>query len=614
QLHELSDKGFTRPSSSPWGAPVLFVKKDGSFWMCIDYRELNELTVKNRYPLLRIDDLFDQLQGSSVYSKINLSSGYHQLTVREEYISKTAFRTRYGHYELQVIPFGLTNAPTVFMDLMNKVQILGHVINCQSIYVDPAKNESIKDWASPKTAMEIHQFLGLVGYYQRFIEGFSNIAKSMTKLTQKKVKFDWGEKEEEAFQLIKQKLCSALIQVLPEGSEDFIVYCDALSFGRCANAKRKDTPYLLDGYSGLVVRTNIHLQYLQYGVLVFSEYGVLIMFPSWSLVSAGTDMPYLLNGYGVLVVRTGLVSVRYYVSKVLDTAFWGFHRVGTTFDIFQNIHLVYLQYGVLVFSGYGILIMFPSWSLVSAGTNTSYLLDGYDVLVFKTVIFKISSFKLHNARLLLIFTKRSSVRSEDLEALSVRDKIKERIEPLRVRALVMTISLDLPKQILEAQTEARKPKNFKAEDMGGMLIENSKEPEKPRKEKLEPIKAAPFEALYGQKCRSPVCLAEVRDAQLTGPELIHETTKKIVKIKQRIQATRDRQMSYVDVRRKPLKFQIGDRVMLKVSPWKRFIRFGKRGKLNSRRGPEFTWEREDQFRKKYPHFFIKAAPSTSATS
>ncbi|GJQ91297.1 putative reverse transcriptase domain-containing protein [Tanacetum coccineum] len=284
QLQELSDKGFIRPSSSPWGAPVLFVKKkDGSFRMCIDYRELNKLTVKNRYPLSRIDDLFDQLQGSSIYSKIDLRSGYHQLRVREQDIPKTAFRTRYGHYEFQVMPFGLTNAPAVFMDLMNrvckpyldkfvivfiddiliyskdekeheehlkailellkkeqlyakfskcefwipKVQFLGHVIDSRGIHVDPAKIESIKDWASPKTPTEIRQFLGLAGYYRRFIEGFSKIAKSMTKLTQKGIKFDWGEKEENAFQLIKQKLCSAPILALPEGSEDFVVYCDA---------------------------------------------------------------------------------------------------------------------------------------------------------------------------------------------------------------------------------------------------------------------------------------------------------------------------------------------------------------------------------------------------
>ncbi|GKA38596.1 putative reverse transcriptase domain-containing protein [Tanacetum coccineum] len=200
--------------SSPWGAPVLFVKKkDGSFRMCIDYRKLNKLTVKNRYPLPRIEDLFDQLQGSRVYSKIDLRSGYHQLRVRKEDIPKTTFRTRYGHYEFQVMPFGLTNAPAIFMDLMNrkeelyaifskcefwlsKVQFLGHVIDSEGIHVDPTKIESIKDWASPKTPTEICQFLGLAGYYRLFIKGFLKIARPMTKLTQKSVKFDWGEKAE----------------------------------------------------------------------------------------------------------------------------------------------------------------------------------------------------------------------------------------------------------------------------------------------------------------------------------------------------------------------------------------------------------------------------------
>ncbi|GJT03074.1 hypothetical protein Tco_0824243 [Tanacetum coccineum] len=145
---------------STWsqGAPVLFVKKkDGSFWMCIDYRKLNKLTVKNRYPLLRINDLFDQLQGSRVYSKIDLRSGYHQLRVQEEDFPKTAFRTCYGHYEFPMMPFRLTNAPAV--------QFLGHVIDSKGIHMDPSKIESIKDWALPKTPTEIRQFLGLAGYY-----------------------------------------------------------------------------------------------------------------------------------------------------------------------------------------------------------------------------------------------------------------------------------------------------------------------------------------------------------------------------------------------------------------------------------------------------------------
>ncbi|GJS40895.1 putative reverse transcriptase domain-containing protein [Tanacetum coccineum] len=265
QLKELYEKGFIRPSSSPWGAPVLFVKKkDGSFQMCIDYQELNKLTVKNRYPLPRIDDLFDQLQGSSVYLKIDLRSGYHQLRVREEDIPKNAFKTRYGHYEFQVMPFGLANAPAVFMDRMNRVckpyldkfvivliddsliysknkqehkEHLKLIIELlkkeefKGIHVNPAKIESFKDWASPKSPTEIRQFLGLVGYYRRFIEGFSKIAKPMTKLTQKKVKFEWGDKQEAAFQLLKQKLCSAPILALPEGSKDFIAYYDASKKG-----------------------------------------------------------------------------------------------------------------------------------------------------------------------------------------------------------------------------------------------------------------------------------------------------------------------------------------------------------------------------------------------
>ncbi|KAL5553968.1 hypothetical protein UlMin_041370 [Ulmus minor] len=225
QLQELLDKKFIRPSYSPWGAPVLFVKKkDGTLRMCIDYRELNKVTIKNKYPLPRIDDLFDQLQGAAIFSKIDLRSGYHQLKIRESDVPKTAFRTRYGHYEFLVMPFGLTNAPAAFMDLMNRVfkefldkfvvifiddiliysktredheahlelvlqrlkehrlyakfkkcefwieqvTFLGHVISKDGVSVDPSKVEAVSNWPRPTTVTEIRSFLGMAGYYRRF--------------------------------------------------------------------------------------------------------------------------------------------------------------------------------------------------------------------------------------------------------------------------------------------------------------------------------------------------------------------------------------------------------------------------------------------------------------
>ncbi|GJX92928.1 putative reverse transcriptase domain-containing protein [Tanacetum coccineum] len=259
QLKELQDKGFIPPSS-----------------------KLNKLTVKNRYPLPRIDDLFDQLQGSQFFSKIDLRFGYHQLRLHEDDIPKNAFRTRYGHFEFTVMPFGLTNAPAIFMDLMNRVcrpyldnfmivfiddiliysktqeehvehlrlvlelfkkekmyakfsmcefwlrevQFLGHVINGNGIHVDPSKIEAVTNWKAPRTPTEVRSFLGLAGYYRRFIENFSKIAKSLTILTQKSKNFDWGEVQELAFQTLKDKLCNAPVLALPDGPEDFVVYCD----------------------------------------------------------------------------------------------------------------------------------------------------------------------------------------------------------------------------------------------------------------------------------------------------------------------------------------------------------------------------------------------------
>nr|XP_043625640.1 uncharacterized protein LOC122597071 [Erigeron canadensis] len=381
--------------------------------MCIDYRELNKLTIKNRYPLPRIDDLFDQLQGASHFSKIDLRSGYHQLRVREEDVPKTAFRTRYGHYEFLVMPFGLTNAPAVFMDLMNRIcrpyldkfvivfiddiliysrskdehekhlRIILQLLRDEKLYakfskrkgihVDPSKIEAIKKWEAPKTPTEVRSFLGLAGYYRRFIQGFSKIAVPLTQLTQKSREFIWGEEQEQAFQTLKNMLCEAPILALPAN-----VVADALS--RKVNTK--------------VPRARI--SYLQ--------------------------------------VR-----------------------------------------------------------------------------------------------------------------MSLRDRF------------------------LGDQAKAFEGKNIKDEALCGMEMRFDKDDEG----------ILYFREELGYR-RSPMCWIETGERSLATVDFVQETTDKVAIIKEKLKAARDRQKSYADQRRKPLEFEVGDKVLLKVSPWKGTVRFGKRGKLSPR--------------------------------
>ncbi|WVZ51970.1 hypothetical protein U9M48_003067 [Paspalum notatum var. saurae] len=287
-IDELLGKGFIRPSSSPWAFPVLFVdKKDGSRRMCVDYRALNDVTIKNKYPLPRIDDLFDQLQGACVFSKIDLRSGYHQMKIRPSDIPKTAFITRFGLYEYTVMSFGLTNAPAYFMNLMNKVfmeyldkfvvvfiddiliyskmeeeheehlrlvlqklrdhklyaklskcefwldqvPFLGHIVSKGGIIVDPSKISSVMDWKVPEVVKEVRGFLGLAGYYRRFIESFSRIAKPMTSLLEKGVPFIWTKERQAAFDELKKRLTTAPVLTLPDLTKSFTVYCDASKEG-----------------------------------------------------------------------------------------------------------------------------------------------------------------------------------------------------------------------------------------------------------------------------------------------------------------------------------------------------------------------------------------------
>ncbi|GJS34293.1 putative reverse transcriptase domain-containing protein [Tanacetum coccineum] len=628
QPKELSDKGFIRPSSSLWGAPILFVKKkDGSFRMCIDYHELNKLTVKNRYPLPRIDDLFDQLQGSSIYSKINLRSGCHQLRVREKDIPKTAFRTRYRHYEFQVMPFGLTNAPTVFMDLMNRVckpyldkfvivfiddiiiysrdkkeheehlntilellkkeelyakfskcefwihmvKFLRHVIDSSGIHVDPTKIEAVKNWASPTTPSEIRQFL----------------------------------EQEMAFQLLKQKLYVAPILALPEGSDDFVVYCDASKKGL---ELLSDYDYEIRYHPGkanvvadalsqkeraqkeAVKVENIKAEDIS-GMLKMSKYSI----------HPGSDKMYhdLKMLYWWLNMKAEIAT---YVSKCLTCA---------------KVKAEHQRPSELLSAHF---LPMKEMDLTEKLTR----------LYMKEIVARhgipVSIISNHVSH----FTSR--VWQSLHKALGTQLNLSTAYHPQTDGQSERTI------QTLEYMLRACVIDFGNGWDRHLPLVEFSY-----NNSYHTSIKVAPFEALYSMKCRSP--------------------------IKDRMQAARDRQKSCVDKRRRPLEFEVEDKVMLKVAPWKGVIRFGKRGKLNpryigpfqiikrigpvayhlelpqelsrviqlddklnfvedpveimdrevkqlkrsripiikvrwnARRGPEYTWEREDQFKSKHPHLF-----------
>jgi hypothetical protein len=258
-------------------------KEDKSLRMCVDYRSLNEVTIKNKYPLPKINDLFDQLKGDKYFSKVDLRSGYHQLKIRESDIPMTAFVTHYRQYEFTVMSFGLTNALAYFMNLMNKVfmeeldefvvvfiddilvysksveehekhlrvvleklrahklyakfskcefwlekiSFLRHILTAEGVAVDPEKVETASNWRQPTNVSEIRSFHGLAGYYRRFIEGFSKIARPMTELLKKLKKFTWTEICERSFQELKRRLTTTLVLTLLDIQWDFVIYSDA---------------------------------------------------------------------------------------------------------------------------------------------------------------------------------------------------------------------------------------------------------------------------------------------------------------------------------------------------------------------------------------------------
>lgn len=287
QIQKLLEQGFIQPSTSPYGAPVLFVKKKtGELRMCIDYRALNKITIKNRYPLPRIDELLDRLGEARVFSKLDLRSGYHQIRIAPEDVSKTAFRTKYGSYEYLVMPFGLTNAPATFQNLMNeifrpyldssvliylddilvysktqhehaqhlrqvlsvlrenklycapnkcefyqdKMEFLGHVVSGEGITVDPKKIATVHDWPVPKNIKELRSFLGFANYYRRFVKDFSKLAGPLTTLTRKDEIYRWTADEQEAFEKLKVALTTTPVLIPPNQYLPFRITCDASDY------------------------------------------------------------------------------------------------------------------------------------------------------------------------------------------------------------------------------------------------------------------------------------------------------------------------------------------------------------------------------------------------
>ncbi|GJS85801.1 putative reverse transcriptase domain-containing protein [Tanacetum coccineum] len=706
-----------------------------------EMKELSEqLKENNHYTLLRIDDLFDQFQGSSVYSKIDLRSGYHQLRVREEDIPKTAFRTRYGHYEFQVMPFGLTNAPAVFMDLMNrvckpyldkfvivfiddiliysknkqeheehlklilellkkeelyakfskcefwipKVQFLGHVIDSKGIHVDPAKIESIKDWASHKSPIEIRQFLGLAGYYQRFIEGFSKIAKPMTKLTQKKIQFVWGDKQEAAFQLLKQKLCSAPILALPKGSEDFIAYCDASKKGLGAVLMQREKVIAYASRQLKIHEKNYTTHDLELGAVLLSDYYCEIRYHPGKanvvvdalsrkerdqplrvralVMTIGLDLPkQILNAQtearkpeniknedvgGMLVenaknpeaIRTEKLEPRADGTLCLNGRSWlpcyGDLRTVIMHEshkskysihpgsdkMYQDMKKLYwwpnMKADIATYvskcltcakvkaehqrpSGLLVQPKIPEWKwdniTMDFVTKLPKSSQGYDTIwvivdrLTKSAIFTPMRETDPMDKLARIYLKMVVTRHGIPVSIICDRDLRFASNFWRSLQNALGTNLDMS-TAYHPQTDGQSERTIQTlEDMLRACVINFGKGCVNHLPLVKfsynnsyhaSIKAAPFEALYGRKCHSPVCWTKVGEAQILSPELIQETTERIVQIKLRMQAARDRQKSYADLKRKPMEFQVGDKVMLKVSPWKGVVCFGKWGKLN----------------------------------
>nr|GEU53401.1 putative reverse transcriptase domain-containing protein [Tanacetum cinerariifolium] len=584
QLQELSDRGFIRPSSSQWGAPVLFVKKkDGSFRMCIDYHELNKLTVKNRYPLLRIDDLFDQLQGSRVYSKIDLRSGYHQLRVREKDIPKTAFRTRYGHHEFQVMLFGLTNAPAVFMDLMNQV--------CKS-YLDRFVIVFIDDILIYSKNKKEH-------------EGHLKLILKLLKEEELYAKFSKCEFWLSKVQFLGHVIDSEGIHVDPskiEGSKNFVVYCDASHKGLDAVLMQKEKVIAYASRQLKVHEKNYTTHDLELGAkeLNMRQRRWLELLRDYDSKKEenfiNKDLQGMINKLESRADGTLCLNNRSWIPCFSDLMALIMHEShNSKYSIHPGSDKMYQDLKKLYWwpNIKAEIATYVSKYLTCANVKIEYQKPSEDDTLEKlTRQYLKEVVSKHGVPVLIISYRDGRFTSHFWKSLN--------------KALGTRLDMSTT---YHPKTDGQSERTIQTlEDMLRACVLN-----------------------FGKGWDKHLPLAEVGDRQLTGPKIIHETTKKIVQIKSRIQAADDRQKSYANkcMADEPLaipldEIQVDDKLNFIEEPVEimdREVKHQKQSRIsivkvrwNSRRGPEFTWEREDQMQKKYPRLFPNSAPMADTTS
>nr|CAH67940.1 H0211F06-OSIGBa0153M17.12 [Oryza sativa] len=556
QVDDLLQKGYIRPSTSPRGAPVIFVeKKDHTQRMCVDYRALDEVTIKNKYPLPRIDDLFDQLEGATVFSKIDLRSGYHQLRIREEDIPKTAFTTRYGLFECTVMSFGLTNAPTFFMNLMNKVfmeyldkfvvvfiddiliysktkeeheEHLRLALEKLRLAVDPSNVESVLSWKQPKTVSEIRSFLGLAGYYRRFIENFSKIARPMTRLLQKEVKYKWTEDCEQSFQELKKRLVTAPVLILPDSRKGFQVYCDAsrLGLGCVLMQEGKVVAYAsrqLRPHENNYPTHDLELAAVRVKAEHQKQAGLLqpLKIPEWKWEEIGMDFI-----TGLPRTSAGHDSIWVVVDRLTKVAH--FIPVKTTYTGNKLAEL----YMARVVCLHGI----PKKIVSDRGSQfTSKFWQKLQVEMGTRLNFSTAYHPQTDGQ-----TERVNQILEDM-----------------LRACVLDFGGSWDKNLPYAE----------------FSYNNSYQAS---------LQMAPYEALYGRKCRTPLLWDQTGERQVFGTDILREALEKVKIIQERLRVAQSRQKSYADNRRRDLAFEEGDYVYLRVTPLRGVHRFQTKGKLAPR--------------------------------